>query len=189
MFAFVLAAAVLGAAPAFCGGTPEGAPSLVGSVLAHPAPAPDFSLGDQHGTAFRLADARGSVVVLTFIYTHCTDVCPYVAIKVKKAVSLLGADARRAQFIAVTTDPARDTREVTAEYSRAAGLFTEWRFLSGPPGAVEAVWKSFGIGVRVKAPSDDEGAEGPADDGQIRTSGLAAGDLAAADVRALLRGN
>jgi len=181
LLAFVLAASVLGSAPALAGGKSEQAPSLVGTVLTHPVAAPDFSLDDQHGAAFRLADARGSVVVLTFIYTHCTDLCPYVAIKVKKVISLLGADARRARFVAVTTDPARDTREVTAEYSRAAGLFAEWHFLSGPSEAVAAVWRDFGIGVRVKAPADSEGGEGPADEAQIRTAGLGAADLAAAD--------
>ena len=179
LLAFALAALILGAEPV-CAEGKSGRP-LVGNVLTHPVAAPDFTLNDQHGEAFRLAEARGSVVVLTFMYTHCTDVCPYVALKVKRAVSLLGTDARRARFVAVTTDPARDTTEVTAEYSRATGLFTEWRFLSGPPKAVAAVWKDFGIGVRVRAPGESDEAEGPAEEAQIRTRGLGAADLAAAD--------
>jgi protein SCO1/2 len=131
---------------------------LKGTVLDSPHHAPDFTLTDQHGSSFRLADARGKVVVLSFIYTHCTDICPFVALKIKAAIPLLGSEARRAVFVAVTTDPERDTQEVVANYSRETGLFDAWHFVTGPLEAVRKVWSDYGIGVGGK--SDEESKDG-----------------------------
>jgi cytochrome oxidase Cu insertion factor (SCO1/SenC/PrrC family) len=96
---------------------------LVGTVIPHPAAAPDFTLTDQKGLPFHMANTKGKVVVVTFIYTHCTDLRPFVTMKLKNAREQLGTDADKAVFVAVTTDPKRDTQNVIAAYSRAAGLF------------------------------------------------------------------
>src|SRR5207247_863305 len=39
-------------------------------------PAPDFALTDQDGRSIRLSQFHGKLVLLTFFYTNCTDVCP-----------------------------------------------------------------------------------------------------------------
>jgi len=153
--------------PAFPGGLFERQVPLSGTVIEHPNPAPDFTLTDQDGRAFRMADTRGKVVVVTFIYTHCTDLCPFVTLKVRSARGLLGADADRAVFVAVTTDPRRDTQEVNAAYTRAAGLAGAWHFLTGPAAAVKAVWFDYGVGVDIqKAPDEGPGAQGTAEDAE-----------------------
>ncbi|HET6159938.1 MAG TPA: SCO family protein [Dongiaceae bacterium] len=46
-------------------------------------PAPDFTLRDADGRIVRLIDFRGKVVVLHFIYTHCPDICPLHAERIK----------------------------------------------------------------------------------------------------------
>ena len=43
-----------------------------------------------------MAATRGKVVVMTFIYTHCTDLCPFVTMKLKSARDQLGKDADKA---------------------------------------------------------------------------------------------
>ena len=172
--ASIISALLIAAVPLPAGGSGEQVSALVGNVLSHPVPAQDFSLTDQQGLAFRLSEARGKVVVLTFIYTHCTDTCPSMALKVREAITLLGSDADRAVFVAVTTDPLRDTRMVTADYSRAAGLENAWRFLSGPASAVAAVWRAYGIGVARKDGRDEAA---PDADEALQTRGLSRDDL------------
>jgi cytochrome oxidase Cu insertion factor (SCO1/SenC/PrrC family) len=125
------------------------APGLVGNILQHPMAAADFTLIDQHGATFHMADTRGRVVLMTFLYTHCTDICPFEAAKVKDVYSLLGSDANTVVFVTVTTDPKRDVPLVTAAYSKALGLFDVWHFVGGPMQAVQKVWTSYGIGVSV----------------------------------------
>jgi protein SCO1/2 len=136
---------------------------LVGTVFAEPSPAPDFTLTDQHGSAFHMAETKGKVVVLTFIYTHCTDICPFISLKLKEAYALLGKDADQVAFLAVTTDPARDTPPVIAAYSKEVGLFNTWHFVTGPVADVQAVWDDYRIGVDIEgeAPPDADEAQQP----------------------------
>jgi cytochrome oxidase Cu insertion factor (SCO1/SenC/PrrC family) len=145
--AFLLCGSLL---PAYAmGGKEKPLTGVVNNVLQQSSPAADFTLTDQHGTPFHMADTRGKVVLMTFIYTHCTDICPYIALKVKEAYDLLGADASRVVIVAVTTDPKRDVPAVTAAYSKEIGLLDGWHFVSGPAEVVQAVWANYGIGVTV----------------------------------------
>jgi cytochrome oxidase Cu insertion factor (SCO1/SenC/PrrC family) len=121
--------------------------TLKGNVFSQPWPASDFTLTDQHGRPFRMADTRGKVVVLTFIYTHCTDFCPFVALKLREAGKLLSSDQGKCVLVAVSTDPERDTPQVCAQYSRAIGMFDSWHFVTGRLPTLQKVWKSYFISV------------------------------------------
>jgi protein SCO1/2 len=170
------ALAFLGLSAVFPQGGETRQPQLAGMVYSEPSPAPDFTLTDQHGSAFRLSSVRGQVVVLTFIYTHCTDVCPFVSLKLKQARRLLGKDAEQVVLVAVTTDPSRDTLSVIASYSKEVGLFDAWHFLTGPEADVRAVWDSFKVGVEIAkvAPS---ATEAPGQPESEHAQGLRPGDL------------
>ncbi len=159
------------------GNTEQPAAGLVGTVLEHASPAPDFTLTDQHGAAFHMADTKGRVVVLIFIYTHCVDACPYIALKVKNAISLLGRDAGKAAFVAVTTDPKRDIPEVNLAYSRAFALEDAWSFVTGPLESVKAVWANYGIGVEIAAETPHRKDSDSAAEADFVTRGLSKPDL------------
>ncbi len=96
--------------------------------------APEFELRDADGKVVRLADYRGKkVVVLWFIYASCPDVCPLQSdflAEVQKKVNF--APMRElVQFIAITTDPARDKPEILRVYGPAHGLdLRNWVFLT-----------------------------------------------------------
>ncbi len=139
--------AMLGALAALAAGPLHALPVLKGNVFAQPWAASDFTLIDQNGVPFHMADTKGKVVVMTYIYTHCTDFCPFVALKMKAAGKLLGADTGKFVMVAVTTDPERDTPQVCASYSKAIGMADSWRFVTGPLAKVQAVWKNYYIGV------------------------------------------
>jgi cytochrome oxidase Cu insertion factor (SCO1/SenC/PrrC family) len=141
--------------------------SLVGNLLRQPFAAADFTLTDQNGAPFRMGAMKGKVVLLSFIYTHCTDICPFIALKVKDAYQLLGKDAANVVLVAVTTDPKRDVPQVTAAYSRQLGLENVWHFVGGEPAAVQAVWASYGIGVTTDAAT---GAVAPKEEKTSSTS-------------------
>jgi cytochrome oxidase Cu insertion factor (SCO1/SenC/PrrC family) len=148
-----------GITSAFSLGILERPVKLIGTVIPHPAAAPDFTLTDQQGQPFRMSDTKGKVVVMTFIYTHCTDLCPFITLKLKSARDQLGKDADKAVFVAVTTDPTRDTQKVIAAYSRTAGLYDAWHFLTGPVSAVKDVWFNYGVGVDIEKPAEGDKAE------------------------------
>jgi protein SCO1/2 len=47
--------------------------------------APDFLLIDQDDRGVRVSQFRGKLVLLNFIYTHCTDVCPLTTAALARA--------------------------------------------------------------------------------------------------------
>src|SRR5579864_3861972 len=56
-------------------------------------PAPDFRLTDQFGKPVSLSQFKGKPVVVTFLYTHCPDICPVIADKLHSAMQVLGKNA------------------------------------------------------------------------------------------------
>ena len=95
--------------------------------------APDFTLSTADGRVVRLADLRGKVVVLHFIYTSCPDVCPLHAEKIAEVQAMVNVTPMkdRVTFVTITTDPARDTPDVLRQYGPAHGLDpVNWLFLT-----------------------------------------------------------
>ncbi len=96
-------------------------------------PAPEFTLQDASGRVVSLRDYRGKVVVLYFIYTNCPDECPLQSEKLAGIQKAINATPMRSmvQFIAVTTDPVRDTPAVLGAYGAIHGLDpSNWLFLT-----------------------------------------------------------
>ena len=96
-------------------------------------PAPDFSLRDADGRIFKLADFRGKVVVLHFIYTSCPDICPLHAERIAEIQKMINETPMKdlVRFITITTDPTRDTPDVLRAYGPAHGLDpSNWLFLT-----------------------------------------------------------
>jgi protein SCO1/2 len=77
---------------------------------AKPAPA-IVGTGVMRGAAFRLADQHGKVVVVSFGYTSCLEVCPDTFAKMKRVFDDLASDVGEVAFDYVTVDPDRDTPE------------------------------------------------------------------------------
>ena len=115
-----------------------------GAVYDPPIPAPDFSLADAHGQAFRLSAHRGEVVLLTFGYTNCPDVCPATLALTRQAVGDLTGDGG-VSVAFVTVDPLRDTPQVLGQY--LANFNPDFVGLTGDPLALAQVLENYGIAV------------------------------------------
>jgi protein SCO1 len=103
----------------------------------------DFSLRDQDGRRVSLADARGKVVVLTFLYTACWDLCPAQAAEIAAAVGRVGDGV---VVYGVSVDPVGDTREHVREWIAEHGLtHAPVRYLIGSRRKLAAVWRAYGI--------------------------------------------
>ena len=116
-----------------------------GTVLSNPDPAPQFELVNQFDHPVSLDDFADRVVVLTFLYTNCPDVCPIVTTQLRDAQDSLGADAEDVAFVAVSTDPERDTVSAAHEYLAKWGLVDRWDYLVGDRERLEPVWKEYFI--------------------------------------------
>jgi len=110
-------------------------------------PAPPFALTSQDGKPVALADLRGKVVAMTFIYTGCPDICPLLTQKMVDVQDQLGADfGAKVAFVSITLDPERDTPEVLKDYAQFWGAKPEgWSFLTGSIEAVRDVTRRYGV--------------------------------------------
>ena len=133
----------------------EPGPSRI--VLPDPKPVQEFSLTDQNGNPVSAADFLGKPTVVTFLYTACSDTCPYEALKLGRVYDLLGDRADEVNLVAISTDPDRDTIEAIKTYTDGLNLTGKWRFLTGDKATLEAVWKDFGVAVAFQ--SEEEIAE------------------------------
>ncbi|MFZ3321709.1 MAG: SCO family protein [Usitatibacter sp.] len=91
--------------------TPFNGVDVTGSDLGR-----ELRLNDFDGKPRTLAEFRGKVVLVTFGYTQCPDVCPTTLQDLNSAVKKLGPDASRVQVLFVTVDPKRDKPELLREY-------------------------------------------------------------------------
>ena len=94
-----------------------------------------------------LADFRGRVVAVTFIFTMCTATCPVLTPMMSFVQDQLGANfGAKIAFVSITVDPERDTPDVLKEYAQAVGAnFAGWSFLTGTPAAIQDVTRRYGV--------------------------------------------
>ncbi|MEC7698014.1 MAG: SCO family protein, partial [Candidatus Thermoplasmatota archaeon] len=121
--------------------------------------APDFSLVDQTGTPVNLTLYEGKVVVVSFVYTYCPDVCPALTYQLRKLSEELGDDyGESVEFITITVDPVRDTPERLASF--AENNKADWRFLTSVSndsfGDMVSIWADYRVYVDI----DEEACSG-----------------------------
>jgi len=115
-------------------------------------PIHDFRLIDERGAPFAFENLSGQVVVVSFVYTSCPDVCPLITSSLRQVQVGLGAEERqKVHLLTVTTDPEIDQPKILLAYGKRYGAdFTNWSFLTGAPAALKKVWQNFGVGVKRK---------------------------------------
>jgi|SRR2546427_4770285 len=79
----------------------------------------EFRLVGPDGRQRTQADFPGKILVITFGFTRCPDVCPTSLAALAAAVDALGEDRRRVQGLFITVDPERDTPALLAKYVTA----------------------------------------------------------------------
>ncbi len=116
-----------------------------GATIEPPDQAADFTLIDQDGNPFTLADQRGKVVVLFFGYTNCPDICPATMSDMQVVLNRLGDKRDQLKVVFVTVDPERDTSE---RLQRFIGMFdSDIVGLTGTSDSLNAVYKAYGAGA------------------------------------------
>ncbi len=109
-------------------------------------PAPSFVLDSARGPRVALADLRGKVLAVTFVFTTCSSTCPVLTAKLADIGRSLGSDfGKRYAFVAISVDPLNDTPERLRTYASAFGADTPgWHFLTGSPPAIDEVVRRYG---------------------------------------------
>jgi protein SCO1/2 len=94
---------------------------------------PEISLIDMNYQSVSLPDAfvGDKPVILNFIYTTCTTVCPILSATFSQVQRELGADSPGLRMISISIDPEQDSPEQLQDYARRFKSSDNWRFLTG----------------------------------------------------------
>ena len=129
-----------------------GSGRFAGGELDPPQPTPNFTLTDQAGQKVSMADQRGKLVLLTFLYTNCPDVCPLITQNLNQALQMLGTERDNARVLAVSVDPEGDTPKSVDEYAKAHHLLPEFHYLIGSRDELTKVWKAYDVAAVASDP-------------------------------------
>ncbi len=106
---------------------------------------PDVTLVDDGAHPVRLRDALAAdePVMLNFIFTTCTAICPVMSRIFARVPQELGPEAARLRLISITIDPEQDTPKQLRAYAERFGAGPRWRFLTGRVEDIQAVERAF----------------------------------------------
>jgi len=126
-----------------------------------PAPGdavPDFALLNQSGRTIHLAQFKGKVLLMTFIFTRCNlpDYCPRMSRNFAEIDHSLAGDPAlyaKTHLLSVSFDPTNDTPSVLRDYGgaytgrHAAETFAHWEFAAPPVKELPAMTQFFNVGI------------------------------------------
>jgi len=116
---------------------------------------PNLPVVNQNGQQLRFYDdlIKDKIVVINFIFTSCTDICPIVTARMTQVEDKLGdVLGRDIHFISMTVDPVNDTPERLKAYSKTFGTGPGWTFVTGKPEDIRAI--NHRLGERSKVLSE-----------------------------------
>jgi protein SCO1/2 len=90
---------------------------------------------------------KGKVVLVTFLYTTCPDICPLITSDLRVALNEMGPTmASKVQIIAVSVDPRVDTPQSVAAFLARHEMTGRMQYLIGSAKELGRVWKAWGVG-------------------------------------------
>ncbi len=108
---------------------------------------PNLPVVTQDGKTLRFYDdvIKGKLVVVSFIYTNCQDICPLTTARLAMVADQLGdAMGRDVFFVSMSVDPENDTPARLKSYADAFTSGPGWLFLTGKPEDIRAINSKFG---------------------------------------------
>jgi protein SCO1 len=121
----------------------SGPPSAFdGAALPANVTAPPFTLRDQQGRDVSLAQYRGHVVVLTFLYSTCGAPCVLIAQQIRGALDELPTPV---PVLIVSADPTSDSPARVRRLLSEAALAGRAQYLSGTPAQLQRLWTAYSV--------------------------------------------
>jgi protein SCO1 len=108
---------------------------------------PNVPVVTQDGKTLNFYDdlIKDKIVVLSFIYASCKDICPLATARLAEAQEKLGDRVGRDIFFySISIEPESDTPERLKQYADAFHAGPGWLFLTGLPEDIQAIRYKFG---------------------------------------------
>lgn len=108
---------------------------------------PAVTLIRDDGKAVSLVDELndGRPVVLTFIYTTCTTICPMISQTFEELQGKLDSERDRIHMVSISIDPEEDTPARLRAYAARFDAGPEWQYYTGTVEASIAAQRAFNV--------------------------------------------
>jgi protein SCO1/2 len=106
---------------------------------------PNVTMINQQGKKVSLTELLDSdqPVMLNFIFTTCTAICPAMSATFASVQTKLGSDSEKLRMISISIDPEYDTPDALSAYAKRFKAGPQWEFLTGSLDDSVAVQKAF----------------------------------------------
>lgn len=137
----------LGCVALGCAAAPAGATPMAISSSTVSYQTPDIRLVRQDGKAVSLRRELddGRPVLLNFIFTTCSSICPLSSRTLEEFQERLGAEATHVHVVSISIDPEQDTPARLAQYARKFHAGPEWQYYTGTVAASIAAQRAFDV--------------------------------------------
>ncbi|MBV9698386.1 MAG: SCO family protein [Gammaproteobacteria bacterium] len=116
-----------------------------GSLAEHTIPAVRLMRDDGKLVSLPEEMNDGRPVVLNFIYTSCSSVCPLMSAVLAQFASKLGVERDTVHLMSISIDPEQDTVARLREYAQKFKAGPEWQHYTGTVEASLATQRAFGV--------------------------------------------
>lgn len=108
---------------------------------------PDVTLVREDGKTVQLGQELddGRSVVLSFIYTSCTTVCPMTSATLSQLQEKLGPTRDLVHLVSISIDPEFDTPARLRDYAAKYGAGPEWQHYTGSLAASQRSQRAFDV--------------------------------------------
>jgi protein SCO1 len=87
----------------------------------------------------------GRPVLLNFIFTTCSSICPLTSRTLEEFQRKLGSDAARIHLMSISIDPEQDTPARLTEYAHKFHAGPDWQYYTGTLAASIAAQRAFDV--------------------------------------------
>jgi protein SCO1 len=121
------------------------ASSISRSTALYRAPAVQLVRDDGRRVSLQQEMDDGRPVILNFIFTSCSSICPLASQTFAEFQRKLGAESASVHIMSISIDPEEDTPARLAEYARKYGAGPQWQHYTGSLTASIAAQRAFDV--------------------------------------------
>ncbi len=118
-------------------------PAAHRSVQHYVVPTVDLVRADGRKVALRHEIDDGRPVVMNFVFTSCTTICPMASQLFERFQQALGTRAGSVHLVSISIDPEQDTPARLRAYAKQYHAARGWDYYTGSTEAVETVERAF----------------------------------------------
>lgn len=108
---------------------------------------PNIKLVDVNGAERSLRDGfnDNEPIMLNFIFTSCTAICPVMSATFRNVQESLGEESSKVRMVSISIDPENDTPARLKEYAQRYHAGPQWQMLTGSIENSIAAQRAFGV--------------------------------------------